>query len=150
LEQAIAAAPPGEHRDWLRLQLLERQLDAHPPANADSLVAAFQLPDAGPVLNERLGDLLQKFPAAAAAAARAYELAWNQSMEPVDRIRIGLKLAHADLAANEPGRARAVLDVLRHSLPTDASRFGITPQLVSGIRRGPGARQELPFDADAP
>ncbi len=150
LEQAIAAAPPGEHRDWLRLQLLERQLDAHPPASADLLTAAFQLPDAGPVLHERLGDLLQKFPGSAAAAAQAYELARSQSTAPIDLIRLGLKLAQADLAAHEPGRARAELDDLRRSLPGDAARFGLTPGVVSGIRRGLAPRTSLPFDADAP
>jgi uncharacterized protein (TIGR03790 family) len=149
LDQAIADAPPGEHRDWLRLQLLERRLDAQPPADAAALVAAFQLPDAGPVLLERLGDLLQKFPASDAAAAQAYGLALQQSAEPIDRIRIGLKLAHAYAASAQPGRARAELDALRRALPADAARFGITPELVSSIRpQRPG--QARLFDSDAP
>ncbi len=152
LEQAIADAPPGAHRDWLRLQLLERQLDAQPPADAAALAAAFQLPDAGPVLNERLGDLLQKFtgPASADATEKAYARALGQSTEPIDCIRIGLKLAQAYIVEHQDGRARAELAWLRKSFPADATRFGITPALASDGRFGLGRFHVRPFDSDAP
>ncbi len=151
-EQAIADAAPGAHRDWLRLQLLERQLDANPPADDAALVAAFQLPGAGPVLNERLGDLLQKFagPAPSTATEQAYVLALKQSTEPIDCIRIGLKLARIEVARNEDGRARAQLLWLRQSFPADSVRLGINPSIVSNGRFGLGRFHVRPFDSDSP
>jgi uncharacterized protein (TIGR03790 family) len=160
LEEAIAAAPPGEHRDWLRLQLLERQLDAHPPAAAAALATAFQLPNAGAVLNERLGDLMQKVtdPASSDAAEKAYEAALNQSTEPIDRIRIGLKLAQAYASHDEDARAQAELQSLRESFPVDALRFGVVPMaagLDAGVRSAPTqvtnhGTDAAPFNSDAP
>ncbi len=152
LEQAIADAPPGEHRDWLRLQLLERQLDANPPHDPTALAAAFQFSDAGPVLNERLGDLLKKVadPASSDAPEKAYELALRQSTEPVDQIRIGLKLAQAYALRNEDARAQAELQWLRDTFPLDARRFGVTSGMVPVGSPGPRPVNPAPFNGDAP
>jgi hypothetical protein len=137
LDEAIIAAPPGAHRDWLRLQLIERQLDAQPPPNAAALAATFQLSGAGPILNERLGDLMQKLddPAAPEAAIYAYELALKASTEPVDCIRIGLKLAQAYHARSEDMKEQATLQSLRDAYPFDAPRFGVASAILStGVR----------------
>jgi uncharacterized protein (TIGR03790 family) len=151
LAEAIAASPPGAHRDWLRLQDVNRLLDAHPPATASALEAAFALQDAGPVLNEHEGDLLAKLndPAAPGDAEKAYTLAMDGSAAPVDRIRIGLKLARVDAAQNQQDRAQVTLRALRSAFPVDAARFGVTPQMISSeseTSRKPAA----PFDQEAP
>jgi len=156
LDAAIIAAPPGDHRDWLRLQSIERELDAQPPPTASALAAEFQLVGAGPVLNERLGDLMQKLddPAAGPASAKAYQLALQQSTEPVDCIRIGLKLAQQEETIGEYSQSRATLQSLRDAYPMDAMRFGVAPAMLStGLRINPAMQQGVraaPTDPDAP
>jgi hypothetical protein len=155
LDDAVAASPPGTHRDWLRLQLVERQLDAHPPSDAAALATAFQLPDAGPILNERLGDLMQKLndPAAPAASVKAYQLALKQSTEPVDCIRIGLKLAQQYASQSEDLQAQATLQSLREAYPLDALRLGVTPAMASATAQARPAQKSqtsTPFDSDSP
>ena len=156
LDAAIIAAPPGAHRDWLRLQSIERELDAQPPPTATALAAQFQLSGAGPVLNERLGDLMQKLddPDAGPASAKAYQLALQQSTEPVDCIRIGLKLAQQDMTIGEYSQAQTTLQSLRDAYPMDAMRFGVAPAMVSArLRINPSPEQGVrpaPTDPDAP
>ena len=150
LADAIAAARPGDHRDWLRLQDVNQLLDARPPSTVVALESAFAMKDAGPVLDEHEGDLLGKLndPDAPAAAVKAFTLAMNGSSEPVDRIRIGLKLAQVYASQNEDGLAQATLQSLRTSFPKDANRFGVTPQMVS---TGSEPRKPVkPFDQEAP
>jgi len=154
LDAAIIAAPPGAHRDWLRLQSVDRELDARPPATAAALASQFELSGTGPVLNERLGDLMQKLddPAAPEAAVQAYALALKQSTEPVDCIRIGLKLAQQYNARDEFEQAQATLAALRAAYPLDATRFGV-PRMYEGPRSNAaletGVRPAL-TDPDAP
>ena len=150
LADAIAAARPGDHRDWLRLQDVNRLLDAHPPSTVAALESAFAMKDAGSILDEHEADLLEKLrdPDVPAAAEKAFTLAMNGSSAPVDRIRIGLKLAQAYASQNEDGLAQATLQSLRTSLPVDAVRFGVTPQMVS---TGSETRKPAtPFDQEAP
>jgi uncharacterized protein (TIGR03790 family) len=127
IEEAVAAAPLGRHREWLLLQSIDRALDDHPPTSAAALEKTFDVPGAGPVFAEQLGDLLQKLndPAAPADAERAYESAFRQSTEPVDCIRIGLKLAQLYAAQGDSTRAQAEWAMLRHSYPIDAPKFGV-------------------------
>jgi hypothetical protein len=156
LDEAIIAAPPGEHRDWLRLQQIDRELDLQPPPTAAALTAVFQLSGAGPVLNERLGDLMQKLDdsAAPAAAVHAYELALKASTEPVDCIRIGLKLAQAYNANSEFAKSKATLQSLRDAYPFDAMRFGVAPaEISSGLHINPALERGVrpaPTDPDLP
>jgi uncharacterized protein (TIGR03790 family) len=155
IEEAIAAAPPGPHREWLVLEQIERQLDDHPPASAAALETAFNVPDAGPILQEHLGDLMQKLsdPAAPADEEKAYLAALRQSSEPIDCIRIGLKLARAYESRNEELRAQAQLQALRDAYPIDALRFGVPraagssdspPETRSATQSGRSATGEVP------
>jgi uncharacterized protein (TIGR03790 family) len=148
LADAITAAPPGAHRDWLRLQDVNRQLDAHPPATATALETAFALPDAGPVLHEHEADLLGKLsdPAAPAAAENAYRQAMIESPEPVDRIRIGLKLERLYAAQNDVAQAQSTLRELRAAFPADAARFGVPPPAAA---RGV-SKPSTPCDGESP
>jgi uncharacterized protein (TIGR03790 family) len=138
IEEAIAAAPPGRHHEWLLLQQINRQLDGQPTTSAVALEKVFNVPGAGPVLAEHLGDLLLKLhdPAAPADAARAYQSALKQNTEPVDCIRVGLKLAQLDAAQKEDALARAELRSLREDYPLDATRFGVPDGLPPASRKG--------------
>ena len=144
--------PPGQHRDWLRLQDINRSLMTHPPSTAAALETDFAVDGAGPVLDEHAGDLFEKLsdPDAPAAAEKAYTLAMNQSAGAVDRIRIGLKLAQEYAAQNEDGRAQATLQALRSALPQDAARFGVTPAMVSAGASSTLLPAGKPFDSSAP
>jgi uncharacterized protein (TIGR03790 family) len=138
IEEAIAAAPPGPHREWLMLEQIEQQLADNPPTRADALESAFNVPDAGPILQEHLGDLLQKLndPVAPADEEKAYAAALRQSTEPIDCIRIGLKLARAYASRNENLRAQDELQSLREAYPIDALRFGV-PRVAGSMDRPP-------------
>jgi len=127
IEEAVAAAPSGPHHDWLLLQQVEQKLANQPPTDMTALESAFDVPGAGPILQEHLGDLLQKLsdPAAPAAAAKAYAQALKQSDAPVDCIRIGLKLAQVFISQNKDEQAQAEFQTLRESYPIDAIRFGV-------------------------
>jgi len=137
IEEAIAEAPPGRQHEWLLLQQIERQLDEQPPTGAAALEKAFALPGAGPILAEHLGDLLLKLhdSAAPADAEKAYDSALKQSTEPIDCIRVGLKLARLYAAQKEDARARAELRSLRDNYPFDAVRFDVPDGLPPTARR---------------
>lgn len=127
IEEAIAAPSSDAHREWLLLQQIEQKLDNQPPTDAAALEAAFRVPGAGPILAEHLGDLLLKLsdPASPSAARKAYESALKQSTEPVDCIRVGLKLSRLETARGDNVDAQAELQSLRRSYPIDAVRFGV-------------------------
>jgi uncharacterized protein (TIGR03790 family) len=131
LDTALAqsSSPHSPHDDWLLLQKVQRQLAAvRILATADSLKDALEVPGAGPFAEEGLGDLLVKLkePAAGPAAEQAYMKAAAEETEPIDRIRVGLKLADYENSHGENLRASAELDSLRVQYPQDAKQFGIS------------------------
>jgi uncharacterized protein (TIGR03790 family) len=134
IEEALAAAGPGpsDRRDWLLLQKVQLELALHPVSDSAALQAAFELPGAGALVYERLGDLLQKMtdPRAPEAAEKAYEHALRLTVEPLDSIRIGLKLAQYEVSRNEDARAEDELRLLLELYPADAPRFGVSEGLV--------------------
>ncbi len=135
LDSALAAAgvPHTDHDDWLLLQQVQRELVAGGiQANPASLEQALDVPGAGAVAQEGLGDLLEKLndPAAGAFVEQAYQKALAGDTAPVDRIRVGLKLAQYDSNHGKDARAQAELDVLRELFPADAKRFGVSDSLV--------------------
>jgi len=130
---ARVSVPHTEHDDWLLLQKVQRELVAGQiKAKTDSLRRALDIPGAGTVAEEGLGDLLEKLnePAAGPAAEQAYKKARAGETVPVDRIRVGLKLAQYYSSHGQDARAQAELDVLRELYPDDAKRFGISNPLV--------------------
>jgi hypothetical protein len=135
LDSALARAGVShtEHDDWLLLQKVQRELAAGQiEARTDSLEQALDVPGAGPVAEEGLGDLLDKLSEAAARAAteQAYKKALARETVPVDRIRVGLKLAQYYSNHGQDASAQAQLDVLRELYPDDAKRFGVSNRLV--------------------
>jgi hypothetical protein len=130
---AHASVPHTEHDDWLLLQKVQRELVAGQiEAKTDSLERALGVPGAGAVAEEGLGDLLEKLnePVAGPSAAQAYKKALAGETVPVDRIRVGLKLAQYYSNHGQDARAQAELDVLRELYPDDAKRFGVSAALV--------------------
>jgi hypothetical protein len=130
---AQASARHTEHDDWLLLQKVQRELIANQiEANTDSLKQALDVPGAGAVAEEGLGDLLEKLnePAAGPSAVQAYKKALTGENIPVDRIRVGLKLAQYYSSHGQDARAQAELDGLRELYPDDAKRFGVANPLV--------------------
>jgi len=135
LDSALARAsvPHTEHDDWLLLQKVQRELVAGQiDARTDSLERALDVPGASPVAEEGLGDLLDRLSEAGARAAteQAYKKALAGETVPVDRIRVGLKLAQYYSNHGQDASAQAELDALRELDPDDATRFGVSSRLV--------------------
>jgi uncharacterized protein (TIGR03790 family) len=135
LDSALAhtGIPHSEHDDWLLLQKVQREvlagkLDSTPA----SLKQALDVPGAGPVAEEGLGDLLvaSNDPAAGVAADQAYRKAMTGDKIPIDRIRVGLKLAQYYSNHGQDSRAQAELDVLRELYPDESTRFGVSNLLI--------------------
>jgi len=135
LDSALAhtSNPHTEHDDWLLLQKVQREIVAgQMVATTDSLKQALDVPGAGPVAEEGLGDLLEKLsdPEAGPSAEQAYKKALAGEAVPVDRIRVGLKLAQHYSSHGQDAQAQAELDDLRELYPDDALRFGVSNPLV--------------------
>jgi hypothetical protein len=135
LESTVAVLRPGPtgHDDWLLLQEVQRKLAAGQlTANTDVLKQNLDVPGAGGVAEEGLGDLLEKLtePEAIPAAEEAYQKAMALDTDPVDRIRVGVKLAQHDCNHGRDAQAQTELDMLRDLYPADAKRFGVAEQLV--------------------
>jgi hypothetical protein len=135
LDSALARAgqPRTEHDDWILLQTVQREILAGQMVlKTDSLVQALDIPGAGAVAEEGLGDLLQKLnePPAGPAAEHAYKKAMAEETVPVDRIRVGLKLAQCYSNHGQDARAMAELDILRELYPDDAKNFGVPDPLL--------------------
>jgi uncharacterized protein (TIGR03790 family) len=135
LDSALTeVAPPNiAHYDWLLLQKVQREINAGQIENtAASLRLALQVPGASPVVEEGLGNMLQKLsdPAAGPAVAEAYRKALDGETVPIDRIRVGLKLAQYYSNHNQDARAQAQLDDLRERYPEDSKRFGVSDAMV--------------------
>ncbi len=125
--------PHTPHDDWLLVQKVQRELVANQlQLKTDSLKHALDVPGAGPVAEEDLGDLLQRLtePSAAPAIQEAYKKALAGETMAVDRIRVGLKLAQYYSNHGQDARAQAELDELRSLYPEDAKRFGVSGPLV--------------------
>ena len=119
------------HHDWLLLQRVQRAIAGGQVAfTMDNLERYLDAPD--PVIQEGLGDLLEKIhdPDAMLAAEGAYRNAVGLEEQPIDRIRVGLKLAQAYVNNGQSDQAQAELKSLRESDPADASRFGVADPLV--------------------
>jgi uncharacterized protein (TIGR03790 family) len=127
------SVPHTDHDDWLLLQKVQRELLVHEIADTpDALKAALEVPGAGPVAEEGLGDLLEKInqPVAITAAEGAYQKAAAADRLPVDRVRVGLKMAQLYSDYGQGPRAESELDTLRELYPADAKRFGIADAAV--------------------
>ncbi|MEJ0000986.1 MAG: hypothetical protein WDO13_18570 [Verrucomicrobiota bacterium] len=96
------------------------------------MTRAIDVPGAGPVAREGLADLLLKFklPSADTEAEALYRKAAVGETAPVDRIRIGLKLADFYHSRGSDLHAQAELENLRDLFPDDAKRYGVADTLV--------------------
>jgi len=140
---SVAKVPHTEHDDWLLLQKVQREIIAGQiEANTDSLKRALDVPGAGLVAEEGLGDLLEKVNESAAgpSAEEAYKKALALETVPVDRIRVGLKLAQYYSNHGQDAHAQAELDVLRELYPDEAKRFGVSNRLVPTSLAPPAPR----------
>jgi hypothetical protein len=161
LDSALSAAgtPRTSHYDWLLLQKVKRELLlATIDADSASLRRALEIPGVGAVAEEGLGDLLLE--ANEPSAVDAYHKAIGLEIAPIDRIRVGLKLADYYAAHNSAARAQAELDQLWASDAAEARRFGVPSPLspsalmpVNGTvgnhpvvspKADPGAAPQLP------
>jgi hypothetical protein len=131
---AQASAPrPTPHYDWLLLQKVQREINAGTlQPSVENLEHALDVPGAGAVAEEGLGDILQRLngPAAGAAIENAYRKALAGETISVDRIRVGLKLAQYYSNHGQDAGAQAELDALRQFDPVEARRFGVSSSLV--------------------
>jgi uncharacterized protein (TIGR03790 family) len=119
------------HHDWLLLQKVQREIAAGELApTLENLQHELGVP--GAVAQEALGDLLEKLhdPDALAAAETAYRNASDLARQPIDRIRVGLKLAQAYANTGQGDQAQAELKSLRETYPLDAGRFGVADFMV--------------------
>jgi uncharacterized protein (TIGR03790 family) len=135
IEAVLAGAGPThtQHDDWLYLQLVQRAVLANRiTPDSSTLQQDLDIPGAGPVAYEGLGDLLEKLndPPAIAAAEKVYKKAMTLYTQPVDQIRVGLKLAQHYINRAQDEEAQAELKMLRELYPEDAQRFGVAGQLL--------------------
>jgi uncharacterized protein (TIGR03790 family) len=133
LDTALAQAPvPSDQHDSLLLQQVRRGLLAGKIEDApDALDQNLDVPGAGGIALEGLGDLLKNAhhpgdPAEADLAVQgAYRNAENADTEPIDRIRVGLKLVRDYQQQGHADQAQDELKKLVDAYPGDAARFGI-------------------------
>jgi uncharacterized protein (TIGR03790 family) len=136
IDDALAQDPPDHrtaHDDWLQLQKVElgyRQ--GVTPPDPEQLVDGIDVPGAGPVAHEGLGDILleMKNPKADDLAESEYREAAGMDIDPMDRIRVALKLANFYSTHGDSAHAQAELDNMRDRYPNDAARFGVPNTLV--------------------
>jgi uncharacterized protein (TIGR03790 family) len=125
---ADAGTPRTAHDDWLLLQKVNREIVASQiEARTDSLRTALEIPGAGPVAEEGLGDLLEQSsdPTAPAAAAESYEKAYDLETEPIDKMRVGLKLTDHYAQHDSNTRAQGERAKLWAADADAAKRFGV-------------------------
>jgi uncharacterized protein (TIGR03790 family) len=128
-----ASTPRADHDDWLLLQKTKRDLLTHKlVTTTENLKNALDIPGTGPVAAEGLGDMLEQLndPAKPTSIEEAYKKALAEERAPVDRIRVGLKLAQYYSTHGEEVRAQKEIDTLRELCPDDAARFGLSAPLV--------------------
>ncbi len=134
LDEALAAASttPSAHGDWLFLQLAQRDLLAgRLEANIGKLEKKFSDFGATAVGNEGLGDILAKFndPDATPATLRIYQKAFQAATLPIDRIRVGQKMAQYEEKVGQSDRAREQLRLLQQLFPEESKLFGVDTAL---------------------
>lgn len=135
--------------DWLLLQKVKRQIaSGQLLLNAGALKQALALPDAGAVAAEGLGDMIQKI--SQPDAEVAYKKAMSFKSEPIDRIRIGLKLAQFYSTYGQDDLAQAQLKMLSELYPQEAPRFGISGQMIPTANPPGGAPSEPPLEPMTP
>lgn len=120
---------PG-HDDWLLVQKVGREIQAGTiPITTSALTEALDIPSAGAVAEEDLGDLVGKLnePASPAATETAYRKAMAKETASIDRIRVGLKLAAYFDHHGQKDHAQAEIETLRRLFPDDAKQFGLVP-----------------------
>jgi hypothetical protein len=154
IDDALAqnqAGPHTDHDDWLALQKVRLGYEQGIiPGDPQRLVDDIDVPGAGPVALEGLGDLLLelKTPKADEMAESEYRKAADAEREPIDRIRLALKLADFYRGHGRSALAQAELDNMRDLYPNDASRFGIPSTLVPTSVQlpppAPNAKPQLP------
>jgi uncharacterized protein (TIGR03790 family) len=132
LDAALAqgdVVEPG-HDDWLTVQKVNRELVSGTiPITTESLTGALDVPGAGAVIEEDLGDLLGKLndDGAAAGTETAYRKAMAKETTRIDRIRVGLKLSAFFDHRGEKDKASTEVQTLQQLFPDDAKQFGIAP-----------------------
>ena len=144
-ESALAGVgvPHTDHDDWLLLQQVQRELASGQIQNdAGILEKSLEVTGAGPVAYEGLGDLLEKLkdPQASRDVPQVYQKAQAGETLPVDRIRVGLKLARYFTEHGMTGRAEAELEHLRQDNPEEAQRFGVPDVLLPASSKGPSTQ----------
>lgn len=131
-----------DHHDWLLLQQVQRKLIAEKtPADRGTLRRSLDVPGAGAVAHEALGDLLEKLsdPLAGDDALKAYQEAMTLDLTPIDQIRVGLKIAQHYANHSQEDQAEIELKSLREFHPEEAQRFGLSGSLepVTAARTRP-------------
>jgi len=130
---AEAGTPHTGHDDWVLLQKVQRELLAGEiPNTSDGLKQALEIPGAGPVAEEGLGDLLEKVNDAS-GAENAYQKALHADVVPVDSIRVGLKLAECYRGDGHRVRQQGELEYLWSRYPDDARRFAVPNPVVPDL-----------------
>jgi hypothetical protein len=134
LDSALAAAGARHtpHDDWLLLQNVRHEiLMGQIPGDSNSVERALDVPGAGAVAAEGLGDLLvERNEGSVEMVDAAYHRAMDLDQAPVDRIRLGLKLAEFYGAHGHEALAQSELEWLRNTYPIDAQRFGVATPMV--------------------
>jgi uncharacterized protein (TIGR03790 family) len=135
LDSALGEAgqPRTRHDDWLLLQKVGRELEAgRLIGTPENLKAALDLPGATAVAEEGLGDYLEKMTNAKAGPLleEAYQKAYTGETLPMDRIRVGLKLAQYYSSHGKEDLARHELEMLRVNYTEEAKRFGMAGPLI--------------------
>jgi hypothetical protein len=95
-------------------------------------------------VHEGIADLLGelKDPKADGLAESEYRKAADAESQPIDRIRLALKLANYYSSHGDSARAQTELENMRDLYPDDATRFGIPSPLVPTSVPPPGAAQD--------
>jgi len=135
LDAALAdvAIPHTKHDDWLLLQQVNRDIVAGKiEAKTGSLQAKVTVSGAGAVAEEYLGDLLVSLHDSQPGSSvdQAYKKALAAYTLPIDRIRVGLKLAQYYSNRGQDSRAQAQIDMLREQFPVEVTQFGMDGPLV--------------------
>ncbi len=147
------------HDDWLLLQQVKREIvSGEMQPTTANLKSALQVPGAGPVAQEGLADLLAELddPANTGAVEEAYRKAMTGDTAPIDRIRVGLKLAQFYVSQHEDSRAQSEIDLLREDFPEESLKFGVSAQLVptstsaGNPAASPAANPVMPMPAPQP
>ena len=153
LAEDAARGKQTDHDAWLRLQQAQQQLLAQGQAdNADALRQTLDGPSARAITDEALGDRLQELKQD--GADQAYKKAIARVSLPIDRIRVGLKLARYYADHDQILRAQTETELLRDLYPVDSVTFGVpqpknpSPSMADGMN--PPSRKDAPTNPPQP